>query len=133
MKIQKQVCTIKQMQILEKLGFDISKASMAWLHWDNDDDDEWMVAIHNDDCYELSAETVIPTYSIGDMLEMLPKKIHSDDYECVLCIGKYDSNWSIDYRGEDYDDYYYVREVYSKNLRDALVAELKLLKENKEI
>ena len=129
MEIEKQVCSIDQMEESGKLGFDITKASMTWIKYFKDD--EWALTIHHNE-EELRAVAVIPTFSVSDILEMLPKKIYDKvyEYEYVLFIVKYDYDWGIDYRCEDY---YCMREVHSQNLRDALVAELKLLKENKEI
>lgn len=131
MKIEEQVCSIEQMKELEQLGFDTNKASMAWLGFDNKD---WMVAIHNDDCYELSAQTCIPTFSVADMLKMLPKQIDENGYGCFLSISYDISVWIILYKwtssnGAICENY----NVCSKSLRDALFIELKLLKKNKMI
>ena len=60
--MEEQACSIEQMKELEQLGFDTNKASMAWLGFGEDED--WMVAIHNDDCYELSAQTCIPAFTV---------------------------------------------------------------------
>jgi hypothetical protein len=130
MEIEDQICTLEQMEELEKLGFDTRKASAVWVTDGQYERCQWApeLSMHiPGGCFETQ-----PTFTVADMLEMLPKKIYSKvyEYEYVLYIVKGDSNWSIDYRCEDY---YCMREVHSKNLRDALVAELKILKENKEI
>lgn len=79
MKIEEYVCSREQMKELQKLGFDTDKASMAWLGFDEDD---WMVAIHNDNCYELTSQTCVPTFSVAEMLEILPSRIHIKQHMC---------------------------------------------------
>lgn len=144
MKIEEQVCSIEQMKELEQLGFDTNKASMAWYKFEtedsNEEDEDWWVISHVESCTEIS-QTYFPTFSIGEMLEMLPESIKKYDadweetYEYFLSISKEDGKWQIVYKF-----YSYILErdemVYSStadSLRDALFAELKTLKENKEI
>lgn len=94
MKIEEQVCSIEQMKELEQLGFDTNKASMAWLGFDNKD---WMVAIHNDDCYELSAQTCIPAFTVDDLLKLLPEEINDTVYPIYLVIRKWGGEFVVEY------------------------------------
>jgi hypothetical protein len=110
------------MKELKELGFDTSKASMAWLHWDNDEDDEWMVAIHNDDCYELSAQTCVPTFTVDDLLEFLPEKINDTVYPIYLIIRKWDGEYVV-----EYPDSEYIKLCHDKHLINALFKMLKRL------
>ena len=73
MKIEEQVLSIEQMQHLQELGVDISDASMCWVAGGNTftDEEEWNLCIPNR--YLLPYN--IPTYTIGDLIEKLPKTI----------------------------------------------------------
>ena len=141
MKIEERVCTRGQMKFLGELGFDTTKASMIWTDWDIEaEGNAWCVRAR-DNIVEALEINCIPTFSIGEMLEMLPESIKKYDadweetYEYFLSISKEDGKWQIVYKF-----YSYILErdemVYSStadSLRDALFAELKTLKENKEI
>lgn len=78
MKAKKQVLTIRQMQNLIQLGIDVSQASMCWIK--NTDGDElenkYMLSVHDEWCYEMSCLSPIPTFSIIDILSLLPDRIN---------------------------------------------------------
>ena len=79
MKIEEQVLSIEQMKHLQELGVDTSDASMCWVadnEWESEED--WHVTIPNN---FLLPYNTIPTYTIGDLIEKLPKYI---DGSCLL-------------------------------------------------
>lgn len=83
-----QVLSIEQMQELEDIGIDVSKASMFWYKnnkfkqlipcSDRDTIKDWTNQ-HGENC-------VIPTFTLQDILEILPKVIttESDNFELYL-------------------------------------------------
>ena len=79
MKIEEQVLSREQMKHLQELGVDTSDASMCWVadnEWESEED--WHVTIPNN---FLMPYNTIPTYTIGDLIEKLPKNI---DGSCLL-------------------------------------------------
>lgn len=102
MKIEEQVLSIEQMKHLQELGVDTSDASMCWVAGEDTstDEEEWNLIIPNNFLMPYN----IPTYTIGDLIEKLPKSID-------LGFGEYDLELSI--KGEyvevqyesDYDDW----------------------------
>ena len=67
------------MKHLQELGVDTSDASMCWVadnEWESEED--WHVTIPNN---FLMPYNTIPTYTIGDLIEKLPKYI---DGSCLL-------------------------------------------------
>ena len=66
MKIEEQVLSIEQMKHLQELGVDTSDASMCWAGND--------VVPNNGAAFDLGYDG-IPTYTIGDLIEKLPKQI----------------------------------------------------------
>ena len=73
MKIKEQVLSREQMARLVELGVDTSDASMCWVA-DNEGESEedWHVTIPNN---FLMPYNTIPTYTIGNLIEKLPKSI----------------------------------------------------------
>lgn len=106
MKIEEQVLSRKQMAHLRELGIDTSDASLCW-RWSNEGGG-WVLGFMNPLLQEISnpphREGPFPAYTIGDLIEKLPKSID-------LGFGEYDLELSI--KGEyvevqyenDYDDY----------------------------
>ena len=106
MKIKEQVLSREQMARLVELGVDTSDASMAWYMSPNTN--QWKIKVKDKFAHEMlrriSPERYIPTYTIGDLIEKLPKSID-------LGFGEYDLELSI--KGEyvevqyesDYDDW----------------------------
>ena len=74
MKIEEQVLSIEQMKHLQELGVDTSDASMCWAGND--------VVPNNGAASDLGYDG-IPTYTIGDLIEKLPKQIGW--YELSIC------------------------------------------------
>ena len=80
MKIEEQVLSREQMAHLMELGVDTSDASMAWFM--SPKTNQWKIKVKNNFSHELllrlSPERYIPTYTIGDIIEKLPKIVNGD-------------------------------------------------------
>ena len=83
MKINEQVLSRKQMAHLRELGIDTSDASLCW-RWSNEGGG-WVLGFMNPLLQEISnpphREGPFPAYTIGDLIEKLPKYI---DGSCLL-------------------------------------------------
>ena len=109
MKIEEQVLSIEQMKHLQELGVDTSDASMVWVEQEpsqNSDDEfvPWKVFVFKDWMkYYIGAETFILTYTIGDLIEKLPKDVRNYDLEihcdfnCLGYAAASDFEYSIEY------------------------------------
>ena len=75
MKIEEQVLSIEQMKHLQELGVDTSDASMCWLRYDVGGVVKQYVEINDVKWHEWSRATPYPTYTAGDLIEKLPKRI----------------------------------------------------------
>ena len=75
MKIEEQVLSREQMAHLKELGVNTSDASMCWLRYDADGEVRHFVAVNDEMCYEMACAEPCPTYTIGDLIEKLPKQI----------------------------------------------------------
>lgn len=103
MKIEEQVLSREQMVHLKELGVDTSDASMMWYCCNK----KWYLQINNELSQGVAnvmnrADLFVPAYTIGDLIEKLPKQIGWYDLsvcwknECV----KYD-----DWISEEVTDY----------------------------
>ena len=86
MKIEEQVLSREQMKHLQELGVDTSDASMAYYNISRDNQpDKWVLGIANKGVASIMLSNGItemePTYTIGDLIEKLPKNI---DGSCLL-------------------------------------------------
>ena len=125
MNIKEQVLSIKQVQELQELGFDVEKyASMCWFAYTSDIpayEKEYNLSTHDIYCYESSSLEPIPTLSIGDIIEILPKEIE----EKILNIFVFGETWSVGWEGIQY--------YGSNTLIDALFETLKWCIKQKHI
>ena len=104
MKIEEQVLSREQMKHLQELGVDTSDASMVWIKQDStllpDNIKElWWVDTYYDSLkpmVEQEDSDFVQTYTIGDLIEKLPKHIN----------GWNDNRLVID--GDEDADYWYV-------------------------
>ena len=84
MKIEEQVLSREQMAHLKELGVDTSDASMAWFM--SPKTKQWKIKVKNNFSHELllrlSPERYIPTYTIGDLIVKVPKKV--GDYKLKM-------------------------------------------------
>ncbi len=130
MRIEDQVLSIKQVQELQELGFDVKKyASMCWLAYTSDIppyEKEYNLSTHDIYCYESSSLEPIPTLSIGDIIEVLPNLINTERFLYRLEI----NNSSVYYTDRIKNTGIY---FYNKGLVDNLFETLKWCIKEKHI
>ena len=82
MKIEEQVLSIEQMKHLQELGVDTSDASMCWVAGEDAsiDEGEWNLIIPNNFLLPYN----IPTYTIGDLIEKLPKHFNKEETPLII-------------------------------------------------
>ena len=115
MKIEKQVLNIAQMKHLQELGVDTSDASMYWVRAkriigkqrNNVLDNEmgkWSLSLSKNIVHSVDwAVESVPTYTIGDLIEKLPKDVRNYDLEihcdfnCLGYAAASDFEYSIEY------------------------------------
>ena len=81
MKIEEQVLSLEQMKHLQELGVDTSDASMCWVAGEDADEVEWNLIIPNNFLLPYN----IPTYTIGDLIEKLPKHFYMEESPINMC------------------------------------------------
>ena len=108
MKIEEQVLSREQMKHLQELGVDTSDASMAYYNISRDNQpDKWILGIANIKVASVMLSNGItemePTYTIGDLIEKLPKDVRNYDLEihcdfnCLGYAAASDFEYSIEY------------------------------------
>ena len=97
MKIEEQVLSIKQMKHLQELGVDTSDASMYWVRAkritgkqrNNVLDNEmgkWRLSLSKSIILPAAwARESVPTYTIGDLIEKLPKYYYAKENPIEMC------------------------------------------------
>jgi hypothetical protein len=70
--MENQVLSIEQMKHLQELGINTSKASMCWTL---DCNYARRLVVHSVLSYDMTVKTAIPTFTLQDILELLPYKI----------------------------------------------------------
>lgn len=85
-KIEEQVLSREQMTHLMELGVDTSGASMCWLRYDADGEVRHFVSINDEMCYEMACADPCPTFTVGDILQRIPKRLDSGNYPCDLML-----------------------------------------------
>ena len=78
----KQCLDIEQMQHLQELGLDTNNASMCWI---KDTEGNQHLSVHDEYCYEANFMNPVPSYTLQDVLDLLPKSI-GVEYIYDLCI-----------------------------------------------
>lgn len=75
--MKNQVLSIWQMKSLAELGVDTSQASMCWIKNTDGDETEnmYMLSVHNEWCYEMSCLSPVPTFTLQDIIKLLPDQI----------------------------------------------------------
>lgn len=97
--MRNQVLSIKQMQELKELGIDTSKASMCWFIGATPD----LLPIYSP--IEYVENEYIPTFTLYDILEMLPKEIIKDGISYIKCLDAYyDERYLFLYINRDIQD-----------------------------
>ena len=108
MKIKEQVLSIEQMKHLQELGVDTSDTSMAYYNISRDNQpDKWILGFVNKEVATVMLSNGItemePTYTIGDLIEKLPKDVRNYDLEihcdfnCLGYAAASDFEYSIEY------------------------------------
>ena len=93
----KQVLSVEQMMHLKELGLDTSDGSMC-LEWNESDSDNMVVTSPDADTnYDYYHET----YTLQDILDKLPKRIETEDYEFELYIYYHENGVSVFYDDGD--------------------------------
>lgn len=108
-----QVLSVEQMQRLMELGVDVSKASMCYVFFESDGSKYADIVVHDESCYEMACMNPMPTFTLQDMIELMPYGI---DYVFSLVISKD----YIAYRNDDsnvskhltYSDYSMLENAY---------------------
>ena len=139
MKIEEQVLSIEQMQYLRELGVDTSDASMYWVRAkriigkqrNNVLDNEmgkWRLSLSKNIVHSVdwTVESV-PTYTIGDIIEKLPKYFHAKENPIEMC--------AINGSGAFVVYYYNIADTYimkDDTIKDALYKLLCWVAENRK-
>lgn len=126
MKIEEQVLSREQMAHLQELGVDTSDASMMWYRCDDGNTERWYLQINNELSQSLArimkgeVGCLVPAYTIGDLIDKLPKWINSDGHDYSLMIEYFCSCLSYTYMDahEMMDELTLVENYYA--LKDAL-------------
>ena len=90
MKIEEQVLSREQMAHLKELGIDTSDSSMMWYRCDDGNTERWYLQINNELSNSLArimkgtVGCLVPTYTIGDLVEKLPKEVDDNRLEIYL-------------------------------------------------
>lgn len=80
--MERKLClSIDQMQKLKELGIEIKDASMCWIR---DGEGNATAELHDEFCYEMSFMNPVPTFTLQDMLELMPIYIDSSLYSLEL-------------------------------------------------
>ena len=104
MKIEEQVLSIEQMKHLQELGVDTSDASMAYYNISRDNQpDKWVLGIANKKVASIMISNgtteMKPTYTIGDLIEKLPKHINGWNDNRLVIDGDEDADcWYVVYK-----------------------------------
>lgn len=93
----KQVLSIEQMKHLQELGLDTSDASMC-VEWRESDESKKVVTSLDADTYY---DYYYETYTLQDILDKLPKRIETEDYEFELYIYYHENGVSVFYDDGD--------------------------------
>lgn len=98
--MRNKVLSVDQMQLLKKLGVDISKASMYWmrsLHRSSFNDNlkgKWFLSLQKEYIvYSFTSYEVVPTFTLQDIINILPDSIDNN----VLTVRKCANSANISY------------------------------------
>lgn len=102
----KQVLSIEQMKHLLELGLDTSDASMCWI---KDSEGNRFLNVNDEYCYEMSHLSPVPTYTLQDIIELLPHSISPipDAGTFYLNLYYYDLSWVAEYLNNEGDGSYF--------------------------
>lgn len=124
--MKNQVLSIEQMKELEALGVDTSKASMYWGFQVADKKQETPILVLSDKNF-LFIKKVIPTFTLHDILELLPCPIKIDTYEYWWRLSKH----KIVY--EEINEYPNLKYCLGDSMIESAFKMLKWIKQNNYI
>ena len=110
--MKRQVLEIDKMQHLNELGVDINKASMCWIREPNSD--KYHAVPHDEFCYEMSCLAPIATFTLMDIIELIPPRLKE---KYVFHIHKVGDHYHLEYSYPGCDATLHTS--YSHNLLDA--------------
>ena len=98
--MKNQVLSVEQMKHLQELGIDTSKASCAYYAFYESEPNYYELRIR-DSALEIDPQTIlfIPTFTLQDILNMLPGSIMSDNIFYHFELLNLTSAYSIGYKG----------------------------------
>lgn len=100
----KQVLLVEQMKYLQELGLDTSDGSMCWCYALSYKNAKWELEIYEDVIDQKRDSNfweTLPTYTLQDILDKLPKRIETEDYEFELYIYYHENGVSVFYDDSD--------------------------------
>lgn len=100
--MKNQVLSIEQMQHLKELGVDISKASCAYYAFYESEPNYYELRIR-DNVLEIDPQTIpfIPTFTLQDMLEMMPRELYLLEEKFILEIYPFLDSWYVRYMPDE--------------------------------
>lgn len=107
--MEDKVLSIKQMEHLKSVGFDTKNANLYWVRrvsgYDIDDDStsEWFL-VKDFIGVDIPNHKVIPTFTLHDIIDLLPKEIELDYGMLELCLFMYDNKWYFEYGNREASD-----------------------------
>lgn len=135
--MEKQVLSIEQMRELIDMGIDISKASCTWCKVRAITSDRkgysWMVLPETLNKFD---EDHVPTFTLQDILEMLPYELPSNSTDFIsysLKMIKWDDGYMLEYQEQYYDEDYTLMSFMENTPLQAAFNMLKWCKENNYI
>ena len=98
----KQVLSIEQMKHLLELGLNTRDASMCWI---KDSEGNRFLNVNDGYCYEMYRLSPVPTYTLQDIIELLPHSISPipDAGTFYLNLYYYDLSWVAEYLNNEGD------------------------------
>lgn len=86
--MEDQVLSIEQMQKLAELGVDISKASMCYVFFESNGLKYTDIVVHDKRCYGVAYMNPMPTFTLQDIIELMPDDVKYKKKEYYLYIDK---------------------------------------------
>jgi hypothetical protein len=136
--MKNQVLSVEQMKHLQELGVDTSKTKMAWYAIDVTEPNWYNELIIRDKIFDMNYPS-IPTFTLQEMLEMIPESITSDNILYHFELLKLGSCYSMGYKciiyekNGDNNRIEYLILVWDKNSLTCAYEILCWLAENKHI
>lgn len=85
--------SIEQMQKLKELGVETKDASLCWVCGP---EGKYYLSLHDEYCYEMAFMNPVPTFTLQDMLEMMPTRL-GEKGKYFFSLHKIDENIYLEY------------------------------------